>query len=214
MGNYKNESARNETEIASSFEGLKSTLDLFKKPIEQTHKFIVETSAIIDEGEKPTNSIVNYGNEYYLKPVSLLEDEFKKAKESGASESTLLSIRQSIIHTQYIDDQLTKERELLLLELEPFPVHSVKEASNLLSQGVVSERSLQVKAYFNNFVQKIENRFGNINNFVNSQITESRGKTQIIDDIIKNYFYVWLDEMNAEKEINETEETNETNTGE
>jgi len=199
MGTYKNESARNETEVMASFEGLKSTLDLFKKPMEKTHKFIVTTCAVLDEGELPIEGMVNYGNEYYLKPVSLLEDEFKKAKNSGASESTLLSIRQKIIHTQYIDDPLTKERELLLLELEPFPVHSVSNVSSLLSQNIVSERSLQIKAYFNNFVQKIENRFGNINTFVNSQITETKGKTEVIDEIIKDYFYVWLDEINEEK---------------
>ena len=108
---------------------------------------------------------VNYGTEFYIYDVNELREQYKTAKESGASESELDALHNKIIETEYRNNPTELQRMLVLSELEPYRHLTRDEVLNLFGRGIVSETDMRIKLNFSNFVRRFERENTNLLEF-------------------------------------------------
>jgi hypothetical protein len=124
--------------------------------------FLLETKARYRYGDAFRDSAVTLGRKWQVKSVNDLEAEYSAAKESGLDDALLYSYLEEIIYTRYAGDPMELERNLLKLELTPFPTQTVDEAK---LNAVVGRDDLLLKTYINDFFNRFERENGSILDF-------------------------------------------------
>lgn len=160
-----NRDAFNEQQVQANFENVTTVLNRVKKGFEAAQQWVDETVCRLRYGSYFVSAKVNYGTQFYLYSVDELRQQYKAAKEAGASESELDVLQNSILETEYRNDPTQLRRMLVLAELEPYRHLTRSEATELYGKNLISEQDLRIKLNFSNFVRRFERENTNILEF-------------------------------------------------
>ena len=177
----KNDAAKNELQIESSYESQLSVLHRVKKNFEIIHKFADETICKLRYGERFVDCEIDYGTNFFLKDVGDLQEDLTSAKKAGASEALIESINANMLSTKYRDDKRSRERADIIHDLDPLPGKSISEAIEIFKAGGIGKINFIIKSNLSNFIRRFERenidivRFGSLGNYQRKidQINES-----------------------------------------
>jgi hypothetical protein len=154
--------AVNELQVLGSFESRRNVLITIKESFEKIHKFANDTVAKLRYNDSFVGSVVYYGDEFYLKNLATLQEEYKQAKENSEPDEEIDAIYRQIIQSKYKGNKDKIKRAWMLLNLNPMPHNSLEEAKALLDTGAVSDNDFIIKARFNAFISRFEREQTNI----------------------------------------------------
>lgn len=149
------------------------------------------TVATVNQGvstftKRYIDSVIIYGTEYNLKSYNEHMAEYKEGKLAGVPDSELKESLRGGIVARYDNNPNEKERQLLLLELTPFPTYTLSELKGL---GIGTSEQLGIKAYFNDIIEIIEretgepiNAFGYDVNKIKEKIREVYAKLTMVEE--------------------------------
>lgn len=176
----KNDVAKNEDQIESSFESQKSVLFRVKKNFEVINAFADETLARLRYGERFLGCEVDYGTNFFLKDIGDLQKELVDAKDSGASEVIVSAIGDSILDTRYRHDNHGRVRAKIINDIDPMPGKSMKEVLEILKSGGMDKTNFIIKSNLLNFVMRFERENTDVVNF-GSLINYDKKINQILE---------------------------------
>lgn len=148
--------AMNEMQVKGSYSSMENILVRNKRELDQLYIWIVKTTAKLFYKDIDIHVDANFGTEYYLVDEATLQDRIKTAKEAGLPTEEIVSLYKQLIQTKYAGNPSKIERNLTLLELEQYPVLSLKECIELKNEGVLDDFELSYKANFFELIKKFE----------------------------------------------------------
>ena len=157
--------ALNEQQIMANFESQTTVLNRVKRGFEEAQKWGDETCCRLRYGADFILASINYGTKFYLATTAQLRDEYKSAKEAGASETELDAMQRQIIETEYHNDPTAMRRMMILFELEPLHHLTTNEATNLYKEGLIDAETLRLKINFPEWVRRFERENMNVLEF-------------------------------------------------
>ena len=157
--------ALNEQQIMANFESQTTVLNRVKRGFEEAQKWVDETCCRLRYGADFILASINYGTKFYLATAAQLRDEYKSAKEAGASETELDAMQRQIIETEYHNDPTAMRRMMILFELEPLHHLTTTEATNLYKEGLIDAETLRLKINFPERVRRFERENMNVLEF-------------------------------------------------
>lgn len=149
--------AFNELQVKGSFATMESVLLRTKSELDDIYKFIVLTVGKILYKNVNLTVEANFGTEFYLVSEDDLQKRYKEAKEIGLPVEEQLNIYKQLVETKYKGNATKLNRNLMLLDLDPFPMNSHEECFKLKSESVIDDYELSLKVNFLKFISKFEN---------------------------------------------------------
>jgi hypothetical protein len=154
-----NDSAKNEKQVQSQYEGQLDVILGIKKNFEALEEWVYKTIALMRYESEDIEININYGTRFFIKSVDELEQELKTAKELGASEGFILSLIEEVIDTKYKNSPSEAKKQKLLLALDPFPSMSIMEIADLIKAGVpIMQEDLVLKTNFGSLIGELERK--------------------------------------------------------
>lgn len=175
----------NERQVNANFESKVSVLNNLKRNFEEAIKWADNICCKLRYGESFLGNSVSLGTEFYVYSVDDLYDQYKQAKESGASNAVLDQIQDQIIETEYRNDSQKMQRMLILKHLEPYRHYTFNELMDLQHKELLNPELLEIKINFSTFVNRFERENTNIIEFAVQ--LEFNSKIDIITDKFKEY---------------------------
>lgn len=160
-----NREAFNEQQVQANYENVTTILRRVKRGFENAQTWVDSTICRLRYGEQFISAKIDYGTDFFLASVDELWEKYKKAKESGASESELDMLQNSIIETEYRNDPTQLRRMKILADLEPYRHMTRAEAIEMREKNLISDSDLRIKLNFSNFVNRFERENTNILDF-------------------------------------------------
>lgn len=160
-----NREAFNEQQVQANYENVTTILRRVKRGFENAQTWVDSTICRLRYGEQFISAKIDYGTDFFLSSVDELWAKYKKAKESGASESELDMLQNSIIETEYRNDPSQLRRMKILADLEPYRHMTREEAIGMREKNLISDSDLRIKLNFSNFVNRFERENTNILDF-------------------------------------------------
>lgn len=160
-----NREAFNEQQVQANYENVTTILRRVKRGFENAQTWVDSTICRLRYGEQFISAKIDYGTDFFLASVDELWEKYKKAKESGASESELDMLQNSIMETEYRNDPTQLRRMKILADLEPYRHMTRKEAIEMREKNLISDSDLRIKLNFSNFVNRFERENTNILDF-------------------------------------------------
>lgn len=157
--------AVNELQVLGSFEGKLNTLNKIKRQFERVEKFGNDTVALLRYGNSFVSSTVFYGDEFYLKSIKVLQEEYKTAKQNGEPDDEIDAIYRKIIVYKYKGNTEKIDRAWILLNLNPEPHKTVEQTKELFLSSAIDKTDYVIKARFNNFIARFEREQTNVVTF-------------------------------------------------
>ena len=180
-----NNKAINEKQVDANFESQSTILNRIKKGFEDAQNFVDSTVCKLRYGNLFVSAKINLGTDFYTLSPATLREQYKSAKDAGASEAELDNLQNQILETEYRNNPTQLQRMLILAELEPFRHLTRAEAMDLYSKNLITEDELVVKLNFSNFVRRFERENTNILEF-GTQIPYSK-KIEVITNKFLEY---------------------------
>ena len=180
-----NNKAINEKQVDANFESQSTILNRIKKGFEDAQNFVDTTVCKLRYGNLFVSAKINLGTDFYTLSPATLREQYKAAKDAGASEAELDNLQNQILETEYRNNPTQLQRMLILAELEPFRHLTRAEAMDLYSKNLITEDELVVKLNFSNFVRRFERENTNILEF-GTQIPYSK-KIEVITNKFLEY---------------------------
>lgn len=118
-------------------------------------------------------SALSRGRRYHFYDEQVVQAEYDEAKQGGADAGYLYSLLEDSLYAKFGNDPMELQRNLLKLELTPFPHLTEKEA---LALGYVGVTDLLQKTYLNNFIARFERENGSILEFGSALSHEAKMK--------------------------------------
>ena len=160
-----NDQAINESQVDATFESQSTILNRIKKGFEEAQTFVDSTICRLRYGKLFISGNINLGTEFYTLTPQALRQQYKTAKDSGASEAELDALQKQIIETEYRHNPTELQRMIVLADLEPYRHFSRTEVLDLKSKNLINDVDLLVKLNFSNFVRRFERENTNILEF-------------------------------------------------
>jgi hypothetical protein len=160
-----NNSAKNEKQIISSYEGMLDKLIEVKTNFELIMSWEATMMARMQFDNPNIKVNVDLGRGFLFKSVEALEQDYKMAKENGMPESYLKSIQEQIIETKFQNNPGKRREAKILLNLEPFPTMSIAEAADVITKAPSLLPDFELKAKFKNLIDRFEAENGPISTF-------------------------------------------------
>jgi len=157
--------ALNEQQIMANFESQTTVLNRVKRGFEEAQQFVDSTCCLLRYDTDFISASINYGTKFYLATTAQLREEYKAAKDAGASETELDAMQRQIIETEYHNDPQQMRRMMLLFELEPLHHLTTNEATNLFKEGLIDAQTLRLKVNFPEWVRRFERENMNVLEF-------------------------------------------------
>ena len=195
-GRVLDEKQVNETQIFGSFESRQNILLSIASSFEAIHKFANDTVARLMFGDSFLSSTVYYGDQFFLKSVETLQNEYEKAKSSGEPDEEIDQIYRQILATKYKGNDERIERAWILYNLNPEPHKTVEQSRKLVDFGAMDQTDFVIKSRFNNFIARFEREQTNVLDF--GRELDFDVKIATIYDILKTYINI----NNSENEDN------------
>lgn len=184
-GDGQHKESVNEVQVLASFDSKTSVLNALKGNFEAAKKFVDDTCCILRYGDNYLGSSISMGTEFYVYSVADLYDQFKKAKENGASDNELNAISEQIIATEYRNNPMQMERMLILKHLEPYRHYTFDELMELNDKSLLDDELLQIKINFSSYIDRFERENTNVTEFA-SQL-DFNSKISIIFKTLQSY---------------------------
>lgn len=167
--NLLNETAVNESQVNAQFESQGTILKGVKITFESAQKFVDDTIAKLRYGkENYFGCSISYGTDFFTQSVESLTKLYKSRKETGASVAELDALRKSIIETEHKTNPIELQRALILNDIEPLRLESVKEAEDLYRDGIIDLTTFLFKLNFASYVDKFERENMNVIEFASA----------------------------------------------
>ena len=131
------------------------------------------------------SSVVFYGDEFFLKSVRDLLEEYKDAKLNGEPDEEIDQIYRQILETKYKGNDDRIKRAWTLYNLNPEPHKTVNESKQLLTDGAMTSDEFVIKARFSNYIARFERENTNIIDF--GRDLDFDKKIDNITEILKSY---------------------------
>ena len=195
-GRVLDEKQVNETQIFGSFESRQNILLSIASSFEAIHKFANDTVARLMFGDSFISSTVYYGDQFFLKSVNNLQDEYAQAKTSGEPDEEIDQIYRQILATKYKGNDERIERAWILYNLNPEPHKTVEESRKLVDFGAMDQTDFVIKSRFNNFIARFEREQTNVLDF--GRELDFDTKINTIYDTLKTFINI----NNSENEEN------------
>lgn len=154
----------------------------FTENIERVVKSVVDTMARLRYGDRFLSSQINYSRHYGLRSVSQMEEEFRQQKAAEVEDNLLLQSLRELLAAKYRTNPDLQARELIKLDLIPFPSLTIAEIQGL---PFVLESDKRMKIYFNEYVQRFEEENGDLLTF--GSLLPYRDKIRRIKEIFILY---------------------------
>ena len=149
--------AINEKQVQAGFESKTAVLRSLKTDFEEAQLWVTETVCFLRYGEAFTGASISYGTEFYVYTVNELYEQYKLAKETGATDIILDGIQDRIIETENINNPVELQRTLIMKHLEPYRHLTKKEVVEMRGAGVIqSDEDVMIKVNFSTFVMRFE----------------------------------------------------------
>ena len=148
--------AINEKQVEGSFTSMESIILKKKEELDKAYSWIVSTASKLLYGNIEISIEANYGTEFYLISETELQERFDKAKKIGLPTSELVSLYIQIIKTKYKDNPEHQRRQLMLFDLNPYPVYTVSECMDLLASGIINTLDVKLKVNFERYISRFE----------------------------------------------------------
>lgn len=161
-GEPNNNQAKNQKQIESGFENKQTILSNIARNLEKIQKFTLDTIARLRYGNDFDNSVISYGNKFFLQTESEALDNYNKAKKEGLPNYVLEDYRLSMLHKRYRNDPDMLKRVTLLDYLEPLPDYSL---DNINTVTFIDQKVVFKKMNFNDLIKRFELEHGNIVKF-------------------------------------------------
>ena len=130
---------------------------------EACYKFLTDTMARLRyTPEQLHESAVSLGRKYLTDSAKQMRAEYAELKKGGLDDAMLYQFLEDIIYSEWANDPMELERNLLKLELTPFPTATVSEA---VADGIGTADDLILKRYINDFFDRFERENGSILEF-------------------------------------------------
>lgn len=160
----KNDQAKNEKQIQSSFESKQNVLEKIKEDFEAAHAFVLETVARYRYPDTFVSVSVDYGSKFYLKSSEDARSDYQAAKELGLPSSYLQSTREELFYTTNRNNPEERERMRILTDLEPWADQSLKECKELELHRMFPDE-FYLKLNFNSLIAQFEAQNGDVLTF-------------------------------------------------
>ena len=154
----------------------------FSENIERVVKSVVDTMAQLRYGDRFLSSQVNYSRHYGLRSVAQMEEEFRQQKAAEVEDNLLLQTLRELIVAKYRTNPDLQSREMIKLDLIPFPSLTINEVQGM---PFVAESDKRMKVYFNAYVQRFEQENGDLLAF--ASLLPYREKIRRIQEIFNLY---------------------------
>lgn len=148
--------AINEQQVRAVFESQSSVLNHIKKGFEAAQMFVDATICRLRYGAAFVSCYVNLGTDFFLYDGTTLRNQYKAAKEAGATASELETLHERILATEYRNDPAQLNRMQLLDELEPYAHLTQSEVMELYGRGLISDADVRLKLNFTNYLRRFE----------------------------------------------------------
>lgn len=158
--------ALNEVQVSANFENQSAVLSRIKKGFEEAQHFVDETVCKLRYGNISfVSANINLGTDFYILDAATLREQYKLAKESGASESELDAMHNQILETEHRNDPIQLQRMIMLSEIEPLRHLTRNEAINLYNLQLIPAEELLIKLNFSTFIRRFERENTNVLEF-------------------------------------------------
>ena len=184
-GDMLNEFSVSETQVDANYEKMSTKLLCVKRDFEQAEIFVDRVCCMLRYGKMFTALDINYGTEFYSGNTTYMRKRYNTAKEGGASETDLMALRRQVAETEYRNNKLQLQRQIILTDLEPYPGKSSDEVFKLFEKGLVPAEIMSVKADFEGLIRRFERENGNVINFGSAMDYDK--KIEKITQILKYY---------------------------
>lgn len=195
--------AFNELQVKGSFVSMESILIRTKEELDVLFVWIVETASRMIYKNISISVESNFGTEFYLVSEDDLQKRFENAKKIGLPVEEQLNIYRQLIETKYKGNAQKMKKNLMLLDLDPFPMLSIKECVDLKSENVVDDFDLSLKVNLLKFISKFETENGSILSFGSS--LEYWQRIEIIKTTLNLYNQELINEKQARNNPQGTE---------
>lgn len=180
-----NRDAYNEQQVRANFENATTVLRRVKRGFEAIVEWTDSTICRYRYGEDFIAAKINFGTEFFLFTTQELREQYKAAKEAGASEAELDKLQNTIIETEYRNDPIQQQRMMILAELEPYRHKTQAEMLELFKEGVVTREEMQLKNRFAELIRRFERENTNVLYF--GEEIEYGTKIDRIREALKGY---------------------------
>lgn len=157
-----NRDAYNEQQVRANFENATTVLRRVKRGFEIIQEWVDSTICLFRYGTDFISAKIDYGTEFFLYTTQELREQYKTAKEAGASEAELDKMLNSIIETEYRNDPIQQRRMMILAELEPYRHKTQAELLELYGKGLVSAEDMLIKSRFSDLIRRFERENTNV----------------------------------------------------
>jgi hypothetical protein len=180
----KNDQAKNEKQIQSSFESTINILEWIALNFETAENWVLKTKAIVIYGSESVLSISNsLGRKFYLKSVEELTLEYKEQKESGLPAYMLSQTRDFISETKNKGNQTLLLRAKIMSDLEPYLSLSISEVKEM--RDSLDPKMVSLKLNFDYYIRKFEREQLPLISF--GSLTSYDNKIETINKTLFNY---------------------------
>lgn len=157
-GEPKNDVAKNEKQVKSSFESRENVLLEIKKSFDTIKKWTLETVARLRYGNNFLGATVIGGDEFYLVDEEQLAEAYRRDKEAGLPAYHLATARETLYQTKFRNNPDMVQRMNILAHLEPYADKTITELASLSQAmpGSVNPELLVLKLDFDNYVKRFE----------------------------------------------------------
>lgn len=180
-----NDQAINESQVDATFESRNTVLNYLKTNFEKIQNRVDETVCRLRYGNRFLVANVNWGTDFFLLTAEELRNAYKTAKESGASEAELDTLKRQVLETEYRNNPLELQRQIILSEVEPYVHYTRNELLDLHSKGLADRSDVVLKLNFSTFVKRFERE--NLNLIEFAALLPFDEKIKIITNTLKQY---------------------------
>jgi hypothetical protein len=181
-----NDQAVNQMQVEANYESKSTVINRVKKGFEEAQLWVDKTCCLLRYGNKAfLSASINYGTEFYTLTPAMLREQYKRAKEAGASEAELEALRTQILETENRNNPLQQQRMVILSELEPMNNLSRNEAITMFEKGFIDQSELMIKLNFPSLIRRFERENINIIEFAAKKNFNT--KIDLITQKLKDY---------------------------
>ena len=156
-GEPKNDEAKNEKQIMSSFEEQTAVLRRLAYNFEEIQRFADKCKIDVIYGVgKVKDIVIDYGQKFFLKTVADLTQELSDSKTNGSHAVIIDSIIDEINETKFKNDQKGMNRMRIIRDLDPLPEQTLDESIKIVNMGGITRVDFIIKSHLMNFVRRFE----------------------------------------------------------
>ena len=173
-GDMVNTQAINKDQVAGTFESKSNILASIREKIEEAMEFVYGVIGELRYGELYAGTEVELGDDYFVTDPEEQQAIFQKSKTAGLPSYELDNQLELISKSRYKDQPFTQKRNAVLSLIEPYPLLSIAEVSDLVSKGYASKDKLMIKIDFIQLIKRFEREQLNVVDFGSALSLQSK----------------------------------------